>query len=207
MEKALTKQLAKKQKALALNMAALKAGFDYAQSTFEKRDSDCRQAPSNRRGAATRVGRTLAERLRRGDGGPDAQLGESEGLVTQASADRDDPVDRHGPEGRRRTLFRDRGRTARRRSRCVPPLRTSIGSGGAAAADGDEGALAALAYGSTTREEVWTPAVVERLRLVAGVMGQAFARQASDTALQMHSPRSAGCAIASRPTTWSFAAR
>ncbi len=38
MEKALTKQLAKKQKALALNMAALKAGFDYAQATFEKRD-------------------------------------------------------------------------------------------------------------------------------------------------------------------------
>jgi 2-oxoglutarate ferredoxin oxidoreductase subunit alpha len=38
MEKALTKQLAKKQKALALNMAALKAGSDYAQSTFEKRD-------------------------------------------------------------------------------------------------------------------------------------------------------------------------
>jgi 2-oxoglutarate/2-oxoacid ferredoxin oxidoreductase subunit alpha len=38
MEKALTKQLAKKQKALALNMGALKAGFDYAQATFEKRD-------------------------------------------------------------------------------------------------------------------------------------------------------------------------
>jgi 2-oxoglutarate ferredoxin oxidoreductase subunit alpha len=38
MEKALTKQLAKKQKALALNMAALKAGFDYAQANFEKRD-------------------------------------------------------------------------------------------------------------------------------------------------------------------------
>jgi len=34
MEKALTKQLAKKQKALALNMAALKAGFDYAETTF-----------------------------------------------------------------------------------------------------------------------------------------------------------------------------
>jgi 2-oxoglutarate/2-oxoacid ferredoxin oxidoreductase subunit alpha len=38
MEKALTKQLAKKQKALALNLAALKAGFDYAQATLEKRD-------------------------------------------------------------------------------------------------------------------------------------------------------------------------
>ena len=34
MEKALTKQLAKKQKALALNMAALKAGYDYAEATF-----------------------------------------------------------------------------------------------------------------------------------------------------------------------------
>ena len=34
MEKALSKQLAKKQKALALNLAALKAGFDFAQATF-----------------------------------------------------------------------------------------------------------------------------------------------------------------------------
>jgi 2-oxoglutarate ferredoxin oxidoreductase subunit alpha len=34
MEKALTKQLARKQKALALNLAALKAGFDYAATTF-----------------------------------------------------------------------------------------------------------------------------------------------------------------------------
>ncbi len=34
MEKALGKQLARKQKALALNMGALKAGFDYAQATF-----------------------------------------------------------------------------------------------------------------------------------------------------------------------------
>jgi len=39
MEKALTKQLAKKQKALALNMAALKAGFDYAETTFGQKAS------------------------------------------------------------------------------------------------------------------------------------------------------------------------
>ena len=39
MEKALTKQLAKKQKALALNMAALKAGFDYAEATFGQKAS------------------------------------------------------------------------------------------------------------------------------------------------------------------------
>jgi 2-oxoglutarate/2-oxoacid ferredoxin oxidoreductase subunit alpha len=38
MEKALNKQLAKKQKALSLNMAALKAGFDYAETTFQKGD-------------------------------------------------------------------------------------------------------------------------------------------------------------------------
>ena len=49
---------------------------------------------------------------------------------------------------------------------------------------GNEGALAALAYGSTTREVVWAPAVVDRLRMVAAVLSQAFARQASDTALQ-----------------------
>jgi 2-oxoglutarate ferredoxin oxidoreductase subunit alpha len=34
MERALNKQLAKKQKALALNIAALRAGFDYAEQTF-----------------------------------------------------------------------------------------------------------------------------------------------------------------------------
>ena len=34
MERALDKQLAKKQKALALNIAALRAGFDYAKETF-----------------------------------------------------------------------------------------------------------------------------------------------------------------------------
>ena len=49
---------------------------------------------------------------------------------------------------------------------------------------GKEGALAALAYGSTTREVVWAPAVVDRLRLVAAVLSQAFARQASHAALQ-----------------------
>jgi 2-oxoglutarate ferredoxin oxidoreductase subunit alpha len=38
MEKALAKQLGKKQKALVLNTAALKAGFDYAQTTFQKDD-------------------------------------------------------------------------------------------------------------------------------------------------------------------------
>ena len=53
MEKALTKQLAKKQKALALNMAALKAGFDYAEATFgqkasfgaERMNANARQDP------------------------------------------------------------------------------------------------------------------------------------------------------------------
>ena len=35
----------------------------------------------------------------------------------RAGADRSNPVDCHRPEGRRHTLFRDRGRTARRRSR------------------------------------------------------------------------------------------
>jgi 2-oxoglutarate ferredoxin oxidoreductase subunit alpha len=39
MEKALNKQLAKKQKALALNLAALKAGYDYAESTFGRKAS------------------------------------------------------------------------------------------------------------------------------------------------------------------------
>jgi transcriptional regulator with GAF, ATPase, and Fis domain len=42
----------------------------------------------------------------------------------------------------------------------------------------------ALAFASTTREHTWTSAIVERLRLVAGVMGQALARKGSHLALQ-----------------------
>jgi 2-oxoglutarate ferredoxin oxidoreductase subunit alpha len=38
MEKALRKQLGKKQKAIELNMAALKAGYDYAEASLPKRD-------------------------------------------------------------------------------------------------------------------------------------------------------------------------
>jgi 2-oxoglutarate ferredoxin oxidoreductase subunit alpha len=38
MEKALRKQLGKKQKAIELNMSALKAGSDYAEATFTKQD-------------------------------------------------------------------------------------------------------------------------------------------------------------------------
>jgi 2-oxoglutarate/2-oxoacid ferredoxin oxidoreductase subunit alpha len=38
MEKALKKQMGKKQKAIELNMSALKAGSDYAEATFTKRD-------------------------------------------------------------------------------------------------------------------------------------------------------------------------
>jgi len=47
-----------------------------------------------------------------------------------------------------------------------------------------DGVVAALAFASTTREQKWTAAVVERLRLVAGVIGQALARKASHAALQ-----------------------
>jgi formate hydrogenlyase transcriptional activator len=49
---------------------------------------------------------------------------------------------------------------------------------------GEEGVLMALALGSTTREQAWAPEIVERLRLVAGVVAQAFARRASQLALQ-----------------------
>src|ERR1700680_536406 len=38
MDKALTRQLGKKPKAVALNSAALKAGWDYAEANFTKRD-------------------------------------------------------------------------------------------------------------------------------------------------------------------------
>src|SRR5262249_41168705 len=39
-----------------------------------------------------------------------------------------------------------------------------------------EGDLNALAFVSTTSRQEWAPAVIERLRLVAGVVSQAFAR-------------------------------
>jgi formate hydrogenlyase transcriptional activator len=42
----------------------------------------------------------------------------------------------------------------------------------------------ALVVGSMTGEQHWTPATVDGLRLVAGIMNQAFARQASEYALE-----------------------
>jgi formate hydrogenlyase transcriptional activator len=48
----------------------------------------------------------------------------------------------------------------------------------------EEGVLTALALSSTMREQDWAPAILERLRLVAGVLSQAFARRASFVALQ-----------------------
>ena len=61
MEKALNRQLGKKQKALALNMAALTAGFDFAKTTF---------APNERLGrrADERDGRQDPHRGQRGRG-------------------------------------------------------------------------------------------------------------------------------------------
>ena len=47
-----------------------------------------------------------------------------------------------------------------------------------------EGALTALAFGSMTYEQEWTPVVVELLRLVAGTVSQVCARNASHRALQ-----------------------
>jgi transcriptional regulator with GAF, ATPase, and Fis domain len=47
-----------------------------------------------------------------------------------------------------------------------------------------EGTLEGLAFVSTTRAQEWAPAILERLRLVAGVIGQAFARTRSQLALQ-----------------------
>jgi transcriptional regulator with GAF, ATPase, and Fis domain len=49
--------------------------------------------------------------------------------------------------------------------------------------DGD-GAATALALGSLTREQRWTPALIEPLQLLAGVLRQACARRATHLALQ-----------------------
>ncbi len=46
------------------------------------------------------------------------------------------------------------------------------------AASRDDDVVCALALGSLTREQKWTPATIERLRLIAGVISQALARRA-----------------------------
>jgi PAS domain S-box-containing protein len=48
----------------------------------------------------------------------------------------------------------------------------------------DDGDVSALAFSSMTREQEWAPAILERLRLVAGVVSQAFARTTSHVALK-----------------------
>jgi len=52
------------------------------------------------------------------------------------------------------------------------------------ASEGEERVVAGLIFSSTTREQQWAAATIERLHLVAGVMSQAFARRASYVALQ-----------------------
>ena len=49
---------------------------------------------------------------------------------------------------------------------------------------GAPGVRGALVFGSTTTECDWAPAIIEELRLVAGIFGQALARKATLTALQ-----------------------
>ena len=46
-----------------------------------------------------------------------------------------------------------------------------------------DGAVRSLSFSSTTREQEWVPAIVERLRLVTGVISQALARKSSQDAL------------------------
>jgi len=47
-----------------------------------------------------------------------------------------------------------------------------------------DGVLRAMAFGSVTREQEWAPTIIERLRLVAGIIGQAFGRRDSHRSLQ-----------------------
>ena len=75
--------------------------------------------------------------------------------------------------------LRDSDRDAFRRH----GLRSGVLMPLARSADG-EPALTALALGSRTREQAWSPTLIERLRLIATVISQAFARRASDHALQ-----------------------
>jgi PAS domain S-box-containing protein len=50
---------------------------------------------------------------------------------------------------------------------------------------GDSGVLSALAFISTSAEQEWVPAILERLRLVGGVISQALARRASEKSLSV----------------------
>ena len=47
-----------------------------------------------------------------------------------------------------------------------------------------EDKLSVLAFSSTARDYEWTPSMIGRLALMAGVMSQALARKASQQALQ-----------------------
>jgi PAS domain S-box-containing protein len=71
-----------------------------------------------------------------------------------------DPIDRE--------TFRQNGP----RSAAIIPL-----------AIGEPGVLCALAFSSTTAEQDWVSAILERLRLIAGVIGQALARRTSEASL------------------------
>jgi formate hydrogenlyase transcriptional activator len=75
------------------------------------------------------------------------------------------------PDVAEREVFRERGLQSAAIVPVAPP-------------PGEEDTLVALSFGSLRREQEWAPAIVERLRLVAGVIGQAFAHQASHRALR-----------------------
>jgi formate hydrogenlyase transcriptional activator len=49
---------------------------------------------------------------------------------------------------------------------------------------GEAGLLTALAWGSSRKEQKWPPVVVEQVRLIAGILGQALAGKACYAALQ-----------------------
>lgn len=75
------------------------------------------------------------------------------------------------PDAAEREVFRERGLQSAAIVPVAPP-------------PGEEDTLNALTFGSLSREQEWAPAIVERLRLVAGVISQAFAHQASHRALR-----------------------
>jgi PAS domain S-box-containing protein len=88
---------------------------------------------------------------------------ESEGVYCFTRVDElPDPIDRE--------TFRSRGL----RSGAVLPL----------AYGQEENDLAVILFSTTIREQEWAPTIIERLRLVSGVISQAFSRARSHLALQ-----------------------
>ena len=118
MEKALRKQLGKKEKAIALNMSALKAGYDYAEANLPKVDPFVVEPMDKTQGHHPDRGQR-GRRHRLHDGGRHVRrlVSDHAFLVALRIADRLPEEVPQGPGNRQGDLRRDPGRGRNRRAR------------------------------------------------------------------------------------------